>query len=162
VRRETQRDDRDDNLNGTITFTDMVSGETNLSNVSAVSPNPSTKGSRDVAGAFIEFALPLVSPEMNIPLVYSLDMQLAGRYEHYSDFGDVAKPKVAIAWDIADGLRIRASYSEGFRAPNLEQVNATEYARAGSNLDYVRCEADLRAARIATFAACSQTGSYSN
>ena len=161
VRRETQRDDRDDNLNGTITFTDMVSGETNLSNVSAVSPNPSTKGSRDVAGAFIEFALPLVSPEMNIPLVYSLDMQLAGRYEHYSDFGDVAKPKVAIAWDIVDGLRIRASYSEGFRAPNLEQVNATQYARLASGPDFTRCEADIRKGTIANMSECSRTASAS-
>ncbi len=161
IRRETQRDDRDDNLNGTITFTDMVSGETNLSNVSAVSPNPSTKGSRDVAGAFVEFALPLVSPEMNIPLIYSLDMQLAGRYEHYSDFGDVAKPKIAIAWDIVDGLRVRASYSEGFRAPNLEQVNATQYARLASGPDFTRCEADIRQGTIANMSECARTASVS-
>lgn len=161
IRRETQRDDRDANLDGTFTFVDMVSGETNLSNVSAVSPNPDTKGSRDVAGAFIEFALPLVSPAMNIPLVYSLDMQLAGRYEHYSDFGDVAKPKVAIAWDIVDGLRVRASYSEGFRAPNLEQVNATQYARLASGPDFTRCEADIRKGTIANMSECSRTASAS-
>src|SRR5699024_5858527 len=45
ARRETQRDDRDENLDGTIIFTDMVTGETNLSNVAAVSPNPDTRGS---------------------------------------------------------------------------------------------------------------------
>src|SRR5690606_36672625 len=71
-RRETQLDDRDENVDGTFTFVDMVTGETNLSNVSAVSPNPDTRGSRTVAGAFLEFAVPIVSPEMNIPLVYSL------------------------------------------------------------------------------------------
>ena len=47
---------RDENLDGTFTFTDMVSGEVNLSNVAAVSPNPDTEGDRDVFGAFIEFA----------------------------------------------------------------------------------------------------------
>jgi outer membrane receptor protein involved in Fe transport len=161
VRRETQSDDRDANLDGTFTFLDMVSGETNLSNVSAVSPNPDTEGDRTVAGAFIEFAVPVVSPEMNIPFVYSLDFQLAGRAEHYSDFGSVAKPKIAMAWDIVDGLRVRASYSEGFRAPNLEQVNATQYARLASGTDYYKCEADLRAGRIATFNACTRTGSAS-
>ncbi|MDP3400384.1 MAG: TonB-dependent receptor [Brevundimonas sp.] len=154
VRRETQKDDRDANLDGTFTFTDMVTGATNLSNVSAVSPNPDTSGDRTVGSAYLEFAIPLVSPEMNIPLVYQLDIQLAGRFEHYSDFGSVAKPKIAAAWDIVPGVRIRGSYSEGFRAPNLEQTNATQYARLASGVDYVRCEADLRAGRIASFAAC--------
>jgi outer membrane receptor protein involved in Fe transport len=161
LRHETQSDDRDENLDGTFTFVDMVTGATNLSNTAAVSPNPDTEGERDVAGAFVEFAVPLVSPEMNIPLIRSIDVQLAGRFEHYSDFGSVAKPKIAVAWDVIDGLRIRGSYSEGFRAPNLEQVNATQYARLATNLDYVRCEADLRAGRIATFSACTRTASAS-
>ena len=159
ARRETQEDDRDENLDGTFTFVDMVTGETNLSNVSAVSPNPDTYGERDVYSAYVEFAVPLVSPEMNIPLVHAVDVQLAGRYEHYSDFGSVAKPKIAVAWDVVPGVRLRGSYSEGFRAPNLEQTNATQYARLASGVDYVRCEADLRAGRIANFAACSQNTS---
>ena len=156
ARRETQRDDRDANLDGTYTFTDMVTGETNLSNVAAVSPNPDTRGSRNVGSAYVEFAVPLVSEDMDIPLVHRLDMQLAGRYEHYSDFGSVAKPKVALAWDLVEGLRLRGSYSEGFRAPNLEQTNATQYARLASGVDHIRCEADLRAGRIASFSACGQ------
>ncbi|MEN2709729.1 TonB-dependent receptor domain-containing protein [Sphingomonas sp. NPDC092331] len=160
-RRETQRDDRDPNLNGTIGFVDMVTGETNLSNVAAVSPTPSTKGHREVFSAFAELAVPLVSPEMRVPLVHRLDVQLAGRYEHYSDFGSVAKPKVAAAWDLVDGLRIRGSWSQGFRAPNLEQTNTVAYSRLNSNTDYYRCEADLRAGRIANYSACSRGISYS-
>ncbi|HZW15774.1 MAG TPA: TonB-dependent receptor [Brevundimonas sp.] len=160
-RRETQFDDRDANVDGTFTFTDSVSGDTNLSNVSAVSPNPDTRGHRTVAGAFLEFAVPLVSPEMNIPLVYSLDMQIAGRVEEYSDFGSVAKPKVAVAWDVIDGLRFRGSYSEGFRAPNLEQVNATQYARLAGGDDYYACEADIRNGVIADMTQCSRGASAS-
>lgn len=159
-RRETQHDIRDDNLNGTITFRDSVTGEVNLSNVAAVSPTPSTSGRRTVFSAFAEVALPVVSPEMEIPLIHRFDMQIAGRYEHYSDFGSVAKPKVAAAWDIVDGLRLRASASKGFRAPNLEQVNTTRYSRLGSNTDFYRCEADLRAGRIANFTACGRGISY--
>jgi iron complex outermembrane receptor protein len=154
ARRETQKDDRDANLDGTFTFTDMVTGETNLSNVSAVSPNPDTSGKRTVASAYVEFAVPLVSPEMNIPLVHRVDVQLAGRYENYSDFGSVAKPKIAAAWDLVPGLRLRGSYSEGFRAPNLEQTHATQYARLASGTDFIRCEADLRAERIDSIAEC--------
>ncbi|MDI1289616.1 MAG: TonB-dependent receptor [bacterium] len=160
-RHETQRDDRDADLDGTNIFTDMIDGAISISNLSAVSSNPDTRGERDVASAYLEFAVPVVSPEMSIPLVHNLEFQVAGRVEHYSDFGDVAKPKVAMAWDIVDGLRLRASYSEGFRAPNLEQTNATTYSRLASNNDYLRCEADLRAGRIATFNACARSVSYS-
>jgi outer membrane receptor protein involved in Fe transport len=160
-RHETQSDDRDSDLDGTNVFTDMIDGSISVSNLSAVSSNPDTEGERDVASAYLEFAVPVISPEMNIPLIHNLEFQVAGRAEHYSDFGSVAKPKIAMALDIFDGLRLRASYSEGFRAPNLEQTNATTYSRLASNNDYIRCEADLRAARIATFNACARSVSYS-
>ncbi|PZO05715.1 MAG: TonB-dependent receptor [Alphaproteobacteria bacterium] len=156
ARKETQRDDRDSNLDGSNPFRDSVTGAVQLSNVIAVSQNPDTSGERTVTSAYIEFAVPLVSPEMNIPLVRALNVQLAGRAENYSDFGDVAKPKIAASWDIFDGLRLRGSYSEGFRAPNLEQVNTATYGRLTTNPDYIRCEADLRARRIATFGACAR------
>ncbi len=159
ARRETQRDDRDENLDGTIQFTDVVTGVTQQSNVAAVSQNPDTEGSRNVASAYVEFAVPLVAPEMEIPLVYNVNVQLAGRYENYSDFGSVAKPKLAVAWDLAPGYRMRGSFSEGFRAPNLEQTNATQYARLASGIDYVRCEAERRRGVIASFGQCAQTTS---
>lgn len=159
-RRETQEDDRDPNVNGTNTFVDSVTGEVSLSNTAAVSPTPSTSGSRNVYSAFAELAVPVVSPEMEIPFVHRLNLQIAGRFEHYSDFGSVAKPKVAAAWDVVDGFRLRGSYSQGFRAPNLEQINTVQYARLGSNTDFYRCEADLRAGRIANFTLCNRGISY--
>ncbi|HWU72435.1 MAG TPA: TonB-dependent receptor, partial [Sphingomonas sp.] len=160
-RRETQRDDRDPNLNGTNTFTDAVTGATSLSNIAAVSPTPSTSGARTVVSAFGELAVPVISPDMKVPLIHRLDIQLAGRYEHYSDFGSVAKPKIAAAWDLVDGIRLRGSYSKGFRAPNLEQTKTVAYSRLGSDTDYYRCEADLRAGRISSFSACGRGVSYS-
>jgi outer membrane receptor protein involved in Fe transport len=156
VRRETQLDDRDKRIDGTITFTDPISGAV-LSDLINSSINPDTKGHRSVASTYIEFAVPLVSPEMSIPLVHRLDLQLAGRYEHYSDFGNTAKPKVAGAWDIVDGLRLRGSWAKGFRAPNLEQINATVVSRSNTRTDYAFCEADLRANRITSFAGCSRS-----
>jgi outer membrane receptor protein involved in Fe transport len=134
-----------------------VTGAVTDSNVVAVSPNPDTYGTRSVSAAYLEFAVPVVSPAMEIPLVRRVNLQLAGRYENYSDFGSVSKPKLALAWDVAEGLRVRGSYSEGFRAPNLEQVNAKEYARLSTQTDFIRCEADLRAKRIASFTACSRS-----
>ncbi|QNQ08202.1 TonB-dependent receptor domain-containing protein [Sphingomonas alpina] len=162
ARHETQRDDRDPNLNGEVTFTDSVTGETSISNVAAVSPTPSTRGDRTVFSGFAELAVPVVGPDMNIPLVRRLDVQLAGRYEHYSDFGSVAKPKIAAAWDLINGLRMRGSWSKGFRAPNLEQTKTVQYSRLGSGIDSYRCEADLRGPPpVPTFPGCTRSVSYS-
>jgi len=154
-RRETQKDDRDARLDGTIKFTNSLTGVTYDNDLVGTSPSPDTKGKRNVTSAFVEFALPLVSPDMEIPLVHRLEAQVAGRYENFSDVGDVAKPKVAVAWDLIDGLRLRGSWAQGFKAPNLEQLNATLVTRSNSRRDWYRCEADRRAGRIATLSACA-------
>ena len=152
ARTETQLDDRDSRIDGTIRYTDK-SGAT-YSDLINSSENPDTYGERDVFSAYLEFAAPLVSPEMNIPLVHNLEVQLAGRFENYSDFGDVAKPKVAAAWDIVDGFRVRGSWAQGFRAPNLEQINATVITRSNSSNDYIYCEALLRRGAITDMSQC--------
>lgn len=152
ARHETQLDDRDHRIDGTTTFTD-VSGAV-YSDLINSSMNPDTEGKRDVYSAYLEFAIPLVSPEMNIPFVHNLEAQIAGRYEHYSDFGDVAKPKVAVAWDLAEGVRVRGSWAQGFRAPNLEQINATVVTRSNSSTDWAYCEALSRRGAIAGLNSC--------
>ncbi len=160
-REETQADDRDPRVDGTIQFTDVVTGEVTGSDAAAVSPNPDAYGERTVAAAYLEFAIPAVSPDMNIPFVHNLEFQVAGRFEEYSDFGSVAKPKIAMAWDLVDGFRVRASYSEGFRAPNLEQLNVPMITRNTTGQDFYRCEADLRAGRITNFSNCGQGLNFS-
>jgi outer membrane receptor protein involved in Fe transport len=160
-RHETQEDQRDANLDGTIAFVDSVTGETNPSNVAAVSPTPDTFGSRNVFSAYGELAVPVISPEMHVPLVRSVELQLAGRYEHYSDFGSIFRPKAAAAWDVLDGLRIRGSWSKGFRAPNLEQLHAGEYGRLATNDDYIRCEVDVQKKPGTKFDQCSEPVGYS-
>jgi outer membrane receptor protein involved in Fe transport len=156
IRRETQLDDRDPRVDGTIQFVDAVNGAVNGSDLVGTSPSPDTSGRRTVASAYAELAVPVVSPDMNVPLVQRLELQLAGRFEHYSDVGSVAKPKIAGAWDVVSGIRIRGSYAQGFKAPNLEQINAQVVTRSNTRTDYVRCEAQLRTGVIASFANCTQ------
>jgi outer membrane receptor protein involved in Fe transport len=158
-RRETQKDDRDARVDGTIKYTNSVTGITYDSDLIGTSTSPDTKGHRTVGSAYAELAVPVISPDMNIPLVRNVEMQLAGRYEDYSDVGDVAKPKVAVAWDLVDGLRLRGSWSEGFKAPNLEQINATVVTRSNTRTDYIRCQADLQTGRISSFSNCTRTQS---
>jgi len=155
-RRETQMDDRDARIDETITFLDPATGQTYSDFVNS-STNPDTGGSRNVLGTYVEFAVPVISPEMGVPLVRSFDVQSAARYEYYDDFGDIAVPKIAAAWDVIDGIRLRGSWAKSYRAPNLEQLNATLITRSNGRTDHVRCEADLRAGRIASFNDCSQS-----
>lgn len=162
ARRETETDIRDPSVNGSEPFTDPVTGLVSTSSAVGVSSTPDTSGTRVVYSSYLELAVPVLSSGMGVPLTRAVNLQLAGRYEHYSDFGSVTRPKVAIAWDLAEGLALRGSYDRGFAAPNLEATAPVTFASAAGVKDYYRCEADLLTHRIASFGACtdSVTASY--
>ncbi|QZD32187.1 TonB-dependent receptor [Acinetobacter lwoffii] len=83
---------------------------------SGIDPNkPKSSGDRDISAVFTE---------LQVPLLTNLELQLAARYDDYSDFGDTFNPKVALRWEPAKELMFRTSYSTGFRAPSLYEVNA--------------------------------------
>jgi iron complex outermembrane receptor protein len=46
---------------------------------------------------------------------------LAGRFEHFSDFGNTLNGKLAMRYEVAPGFALRGSISNGFRAPSLHQ-----------------------------------------
>ena len=145
ARRETFKDDRDPRQDGTIMFTDAISGLT-TNDLQGNNLTLDTEGERDVQSAYAEFQVPLVSPEMNIPLAQSIDMQLAVRHENFDTFGGVTKPKVALSWRPFDSLLFRSAWSEGFRAPNLQQQYETGLLRSNNRSDLIRCEAAVRQA----------------
>ena len=60
--------------------------------------------------------------EFYIPLTSTLDLQLAGRYDNYDDFGSTFNPKVAFSWRPLEELVVRASWATSFRAPSLTQA----------------------------------------
>jgi len=155
-RHETFADDRDDRLDGTIRFV-ALDGSSNGSDTMGASPTPDSGGSRDTISGFLEFAVPLVAPSMNVPLIHSLDVQLAGRVESYQGFNTVAKPKVAASWYPFANFQLRGSWSQGFRAPNLPQLFENGIQRSNTRTDWVKCEADLRAGRIINFDACTRS-----
>jgi outer membrane receptor protein involved in Fe transport len=142
-RRETFLDDRDSRLDGTITFTNAVTGATNGSDVVGSSPTPDTSGNREVYSAFVETFVPLISEDMEIPLVHSLNLQLAGRFESFSDTSSTFVPRAAASWTPFSGLILRGAWSRGFRAPNLIQVNDTGTTRSNSERPAVECVAEL-------------------
>jgi outer membrane cobalamin receptor len=73
----------------------------------------SAAAERDQYAAYVEFS---------IPLAENLELQLAGRYDDYSDFGTTTNPKVALRWAPTDEITVRGSWAQGFRAPSLAQV----------------------------------------
>jgi iron complex outermembrane receptor protein len=50
-----------------------------------------------------------------------LHVDLAGRYEHYSDFGDTEVGKATVRYDFNSMIAIRGTISTGFRAPTLAE-----------------------------------------
>ncbi|MBA4761185.1 TonB-dependent receptor [Sphingomonas sp.] len=155
-RRETYTEDRDPRLDGTIRFV-ALDGSGNGSDTLGASPTPDSGGSREVKSAFAELAVPLVSSDMNVPLIHSLNLQLAGRVEDYTAFGTVAKPKVAASWFPMRGLQFRGAWSQGFRAPNLPQQFERGIQRSNTRTDWIKCEADERRGLIANFDACTRS-----
>ena len=51
----------------------------------------------------------------------NLQLDLAGRFEHYTDFGDAEVGKITARYDIIPELAIRGTISTGFRAPTLQE-----------------------------------------
>ncbi|MDB5692123.1 MAG: hypothetical protein JWO81_1186 [Alphaproteobacteria bacterium] len=59
--------------------------------------------------------------EIDADPVAGVTTTLAGRYEHFSDFGDTWNGKFAARWEPIHGYALRGSISNGFRAPSLQQ-----------------------------------------
>ncbi len=70
-----------------------------------------------------------VALEVSLPLLDSVSLTTAARYDDYSDETDVgaaATYQLGLEWRPTDNLLIRSSYATTFKAPDLHQVNAGE------------------------------------
>jgi iron complex outermembrane receptor protein len=77
-----------------------------------ISLSDSGKHDRDVIGAYVDVALHPVE---------ALTINLAGRYEDYSDFGDTSVGKLSLRYELTDAWALRGTASTGFRAPTLAE-----------------------------------------
>ena len=60
--------------------------------------------------------------EMSGNVMDELQLDVALRTENYSDFGTTTNGKVAMRYELADGVAARGSFSTGFRAPALQEA----------------------------------------
>jgi outer membrane receptor protein involved in Fe transport len=95
-------------------------------------------GDRTVVAAFAETVVPIVGSGNAIPGIQRLQFGASMRYEEYSDFGSTSNPKFTMDWRPIEPLMIRASYNEGFRAPNLSVMNYPTRFVVGSSFDPYR------------------------
>ena len=88
----------------------------------------SSAGERDFASIFFEWYLPLTE---------NMELQVAGRYDDYSDFGGNFSRSLSWTWNALDNLTVRARWGEGFKAPSLANMYGPETFSAETAYDPV-------------------------
>ncbi len=73
-----------------------------------------TDGKRDSSAVYAELALPVTQ---------QIEGQVAGRFDHYSDYGSSTNPKVGFKFRPSSTVLIRANWGKGFRAPTLPEIS---------------------------------------
>jgi iron complex outermembrane receptor protein len=83
--------------------------------------------SRSDLGAYVDVALNPVD---------RLKLDLAGRFEHYSDFGNATVGKLTARYELHPAVAVRGTLSTGFRAPTLaeEYYSATNVSPTSANV----------------------------
>lgn len=87
-------------------------GGTGAQSFSGYSPLDAGGHARSSYAGYIDLAATVVT---------GLKVDLAGRYEHYSDFGDTTIGKATGRYDFSPALAVRATVSTGFRAPTPQE-----------------------------------------
>jgi iron complex outermembrane receptor protein len=89
------------------------------SNVYNFSTSGITKGSQNITEGFGEFKIPVVK---DLPAIYSLDIDLSGRYSNYEHVGGTFTYKGTVDWKLTDWIAARGTYGTAFRAPALFEL----------------------------------------
>ncbi|KAB0670035.1 TonB-dependent receptor [Aeromonas veronii] len=113
-------------------YSDTYDSQSEAGNVLGSSGN-SGSGVRDVFATYIESL---------IPITEQIELNLAGRYDKYSDFGSAFSPKASLRYQPLDQLMFRTSWSQSFRAPGLNDLYAADAQSADFAKDYVYCQAN--------------------
>ncbi|WP_198670185.1 TonB-dependent siderophore receptor [Dyella sp. C9] len=75
-----------------------------------------TVGSYTTNEAYVELNAPLLK---DLPGAKSLDLDVASRYSHYSNFGSTTNNKYSFTYSPIEDLMLRGTFAKGFRAPTL-------------------------------------------
>jgi iron complex outermembrane recepter protein len=93
---------------------------------------PSVQASENVWEFSGEIGIPILK---DVPLIQSLDADIAGRYTNYSISGSVETWKVGLDWHVNDSVRFRGTTSVDIRAPTLNDLYSPRVSASGPFLD---------------------------
>jgi iron complex outermembrane receptor protein len=113
-------------------FADIYDSQQEAGTVGGTAGN-SSSGERTAYAVFGEALIPILS---------SLEIGVAARYDDYDDVGGEFSPKISTRWTPISMLTTRASYGQGFRAPLLSELNANDAFSAETVRDLVQCQAN--------------------
>ena len=106
----------------------------NLSDSTSSLVTPPVSAKRNVSSAFGEILIPLVGSTNAVPLVNRLEVDIAARYDDYSDFGSAFDPKISAKWQLMEGLSFNASYARSFKAPTLFALHGLRSVASTSDI----------------------------
>jgi outer membrane receptor protein involved in Fe transport len=93
---------------------------------------PSVHASQNVWEFSGEVGVPILK---DLPLIQSLNADLAGRYTNYSVSGSVQTWKIGLDWHVNDSVRFRGTTSVDIRAPTLNDLYSPTLSSSGPFLD---------------------------
>jgi iron complex outermembrane receptor protein len=104
--------------------------QTQAGNVTGSAKSSNIQGARAVKSLFAETVIPVFG---------NLELNVAGRYDDYNDFGTTWNPKASLAFRPIDVLLLRASYGQGFEAPSLSQLYSAPTQSGTDAIDSFQC-----------------------
>lgn len=111
---------------------------TESDDVFGVVEDQSSTGRRQINALYTELSMPVLS---------SLELQLAARHDQYSDFGATTNPKFGFKYMPIRQLLVRGNVGTGFKAPTLFQINNRGLILLENLYDTSNPNADIRAER---------------
>lgn len=78
-------------------------------------------GTRKVKSVFGELNVPLVGPEQAVPLIRSLTLSAAARYEDLG-FDTALSPKLGVRWQVDRSVALRGTYARSFLVPRFRST----------------------------------------
>ncbi|MEI4507400.1 TonB-dependent receptor [Sphingopyxis sp. CCNWLW253] len=101
---------------GNLSF--ALGAEVRREKIDITSPFDNTKGRRDVASGYFE---------LRAPVLDTLTLSGAGRFDHYSDFGSSFNPKLGFEWTPTKAVMLSGTWGTSFRAPPLAFINSVAF-----------------------------------
>ncbi len=85
--------------------------------------NPDLSNYANTAQAFGKHTVSAGYFELDAPILEPLDINVSGRYDHYSEGFSHFSPKVAATFTPISQVKLRGTFSKGFRAPTFAESN---------------------------------------